>query len=310
MYQPLDKDIVREMWVEGNLKDQLGLKHRRARRNRSTSESPLESAPMFHDPHNRSLSELENARYPFDSTGHSSPESDVPAKMVYPPMSETRITTSAKAAEYVTADHDQVNVQHLVAPQSEHPITSPVSYYSVSDLPPTSPLPSPKYKMSEGNATPAAIWQQSSATSISRGTPSSPMPTTPLPSHPGPTTLLVPSFGTSTPYDSSSHEMRVRTPSQYESRTTSPGHPPSTWTHDPGHAQRTPSQVSFTSNGSFATANDDFLSDDDRGTINTTDYQLQHGQRLVSHVAEDDQSTLTGHGNTSEVTTWEGARAL
>jgi phospholipid-translocating ATPase len=89
VYQPLDKDIVREMWVEGNLKDQLGLKHRKARRNRSTSESPLESAPMFRDQHNGSLSELENARYPFDSTGHSSPESDVAAKMVYPPMSET-----------------------------------------------------------------------------------------------------------------------------------------------------------------------------------------------------------------------------
>jgi len=306
VYQPLDKDIVREMWVEGNLKDQLGLKHRKARRNRATSESPLESAPMFRDQHNRSLSELENARYPFDSTGHSSPESDVAAKMVYPPMSETRITNPAKAAEYVTADHDQVSVQHLVAPQSEPPIPSPVSYYSVSDLPPTSPLPSPKYKLSEGNATPTAIWQQSSATNISRGTPSIPMPTTPLPSQPGPTTLLVPSFGTRTPYDNSSHEMRVRTPSQYESRIASPGHPP-------GHASRTASQMSYTSNGSFATANDDFLSEDDRGTINPTDYQLRHGQQSISHLplsAEDDQSTLTLHGSTSEVTTWEGATAL
>jgi hypothetical protein len=141
-------------------------------------------------------------------------------------------------------------------------------------LGPLQPLPLPKYKLSEGNATPAAIWQQCSAINVSRGTPSSPMPTTPLPSQPGPTMLLVPSFGTKTPYDNSSHEMRVRTPSQYELLSG----------HFGRHVQRTPSQMSYVSNGTFATANDDFLSEDDRGTINTMDYQLRHGQQPISHV--------------------------
>jgi phospholipid-translocating ATPase len=68
VYYPLDKDLVRELWVEGNLKDQLGLKHHKARRNRSTSGSPLESAPIFNEVNNRSLSELENSHDPFDST--------------------------------------------------------------------------------------------------------------------------------------------------------------------------------------------------------------------------------------------------
>lgn len=58
---PLDRDIVREMWVYGDLKDRLGIKHRRARK-----KGDIEVAPMFHQPHARSQSETsvlyENAR--------------------------------------------------------------------------------------------------------------------------------------------------------------------------------------------------------------------------------------------------------
>ncbi|KAI0070171.1 hypothetical protein K474DRAFT_1680362 [Panus rudis PR-1116 ss-1] len=32
-YFPLDKDIIREMWVKGDLKDRLGISHRRSRMN-------------------------------------------------------------------------------------------------------------------------------------------------------------------------------------------------------------------------------------------------------------------------------------
>ena len=53
-YLPLDKDIVREMWVLGDLKDRLGIKHRRDRRNNSD----LENTPMFQKPHSRSVSEV------------------------------------------------------------------------------------------------------------------------------------------------------------------------------------------------------------------------------------------------------------
>jgi len=35
-YLPLDRDIVREMWVMGGLKDELGIPHRRVRRRQRT----------------------------------------------------------------------------------------------------------------------------------------------------------------------------------------------------------------------------------------------------------------------------------
>ena len=61
VYFPLDKDIVREMWVKGDLKDQLGLSHRKARKNRVVFDDNLEASPMFPNIHGRSLSDLSNS---------------------------------------------------------------------------------------------------------------------------------------------------------------------------------------------------------------------------------------------------------
>jgi len=52
-YFPLDRDIVREQWVLGDLKDRLGIQRRKDRKGRD-----VEAAPMFHQPHARSLSEV------------------------------------------------------------------------------------------------------------------------------------------------------------------------------------------------------------------------------------------------------------
>lgn len=52
-YLPLDRDIVREMWVYGDLKDRLGIKHRKDRKR-----GDIEGTPMFHQPHARSHSEV------------------------------------------------------------------------------------------------------------------------------------------------------------------------------------------------------------------------------------------------------------
>lgn len=64
-YAPLDKDIIREMWVGGDLKDRLGIRHRKASKNKNNSSnisdvsmSDLEMAPMFREPHARSASEV------------------------------------------------------------------------------------------------------------------------------------------------------------------------------------------------------------------------------------------------------------
>lgn len=52
-YLPLDRDIVREMWVYGDLKDRLGIKHRKERK-----KGDIEGTPIFHQPHARSQSEV------------------------------------------------------------------------------------------------------------------------------------------------------------------------------------------------------------------------------------------------------------
>ncbi|KAK0451302.1 uncharacterized protein EV420DRAFT_1560180 [Desarmillaria tabescens] len=67
-YLPLDKEIVREMWVKGDLKDQLGIRHRKAKnRNGDT----LEAAPMFG--HGRSQSEMSLSNTPYEPALTSSP---------------------------------------------------------------------------------------------------------------------------------------------------------------------------------------------------------------------------------------------
>lgn len=52
-YLPLDRDIVREMWVYGDLKDRLGIQHRREKKG-----GDIEGTPIFHQPHARSQSEV------------------------------------------------------------------------------------------------------------------------------------------------------------------------------------------------------------------------------------------------------------
>jgi phospholipid-translocating ATPase len=53
---PLDKDIVLEVWVAGDLKDRLGLRHRKESKNKRPVD--LKTAPMFCDPRAHSASEL------------------------------------------------------------------------------------------------------------------------------------------------------------------------------------------------------------------------------------------------------------
>lgn len=52
-YWPLDKQIVREMWVAGDLKDRLGISHR------SKRSSPTETAALFHRHNTDYQSEVE-----------------------------------------------------------------------------------------------------------------------------------------------------------------------------------------------------------------------------------------------------------
>ncbi|KAJ7489061.1 phospholipid-transporting ATPase 1 [Mycena latifolia] len=155
VYAPLDKDIVREMWVKGDLKDQLGLSHRNGKRRRGDgrglhgAQEP-ETAPIFSsDSHARSFSEISSHQYePANTMSPSSTAVDIPMKAytdTTPPNEES--------AQYLYAPQ----AQHGLAPGQRHGAASPASphgsYYSVSELPPPSPQPSPKYKLPSGEIT-------------------------------------------------------------------------------------------------------------------------------------------------------------
>ena len=132
-YTPLDKDIVREMWVCGDLKDRLGIRHRKASKNIHLSD--LETAPMFREPHARSTSELTLSR------GYEpreiSPESDVNEK---PPAH------NSLEVDRTTPPLIQVGSSEMVDMQAEQAgpltMTPRAPYYSSNDASTPTSIPS------------------------------------------------------------------------------------------------------------------------------------------------------------------------
>ncbi|RDB16619.1 Phospholipid-transporting ATPase DNF1 [Hypsizygus marmoreus] len=169
VYTPLDKDIVREMWVKGDLKDQLGINHRKVRKalkasSSSSSSRTQEAAPMFQEQHSRSLSEISS----YEPTRTSSPGIGGPApRQTYldtPPMSQAADfplhASQSQDLHIIPLNNTNAmlsNTQHLsphLSPRRTEMNPSPQpSYYSASDLPPQSPLPSPKYMYPGGETT-------------------------------------------------------------------------------------------------------------------------------------------------------------
>ncbi|KZV76767.1 phospholipid-translocating P-type ATPase [Peniophora sp. CONT] len=151
---PTDGDIVREMWVKGDLKDQLGIKHRREKRNRTRSD--LEIAPMFQKPHCRSVSELSyQDAYDHPPTGGSTPNSGIETP---PAIQEPYVDSPLKEGQtlsYMDAGGRPTSYLDVTSPmtppdgQRKFPVMAPSpapSYYSASDIPSPSPLPHPVYR--------------------------------------------------------------------------------------------------------------------------------------------------------------------
>ncbi|KAI5988265.1 hypothetical protein EDC04DRAFT_2884149 [Pisolithus marmoratus] len=121
-YMPLDKDIVRESWVGGDLKDRLGIGHRKMSKNKH---SDLEATPMFREPHVRSASELT-----LHQTYQPTPLAPPSAKPEVDETSQDRDTL------IMSSEPDLLRSQ---------PETSPhLSYYSPTDIPSPSPIASPQ----------------------------------------------------------------------------------------------------------------------------------------------------------------------
>jgi hypothetical protein len=137
------------------------------------------------------------------------------------------------------------------------------------------------------------------------------MPTFSTPPQPSTSTLLVPPamFTRASP-SNSAYEMRVRASPQSDSRA------PSSWAPDMHAMQRAPSEMSHTSSGSFATANDDF-DDEERGASSLGQPSISglNMEPRSSVSVEDDRSTLRERRRQSAAlseysATWEGATAM
>ncbi|KAI0037154.1 phospholipid-translocating P-type ATPase [Vararia minispora EC-137] len=145
-YYPTDSDIVREMWVLGDLKERLGIKHRRDKRDRSSAD--LEHTPIFQKPHGRSVSEIS-----FNDGGYEPALTRSPGEALHAPQLESYLDTPPSTDRTIvyTSENDSPmttppeggspNLQYQVMAPSPQP-----SYYSVSDLPSPSPLPQPIYR--------------------------------------------------------------------------------------------------------------------------------------------------------------------
>ncbi|KAJ7779112.1 phospholipid-transporting ATPase 1 [Mycena metata] len=247
VYAPLDKDIVREMWVKGDLKDQLGLTHRNGkRRGASHNEQEPEAAPMFSDDlHARSLSELSTHQYePANTSSPGTTPAGIP-HATRQPYSDTTPPNEAEQGQYLYAPQPQQGASGHARARS--PTSPNGSYYSVSELPPPSPLPSPKYRLPSGEITTTPPSRRSSVAttraSIRTAGRGQPMV---MPSYDMPSSPPAPA-GTLSPNSMQQHfEMQaVRSPpSAY------PARPPSSAGHG-GQSVRSASAASY---ASYATA--------------------------------------------------------
>ncbi|KAF7324593.1 P-type phospholipid transporter [Mycena kentingensis (nom. inval.)] len=268
VYFPLDKDIVREMWVAGDLKDKLGIQHRRERKRRITADHSQshvpETTPMFsgNNPHLRSRSELSTHQYePANTTSPGLPPGDTP----HTPYTD-RTPPNEEQSQYLYAPQPQQGRGHAASPTSPRG-----SYYSVSELPPPSPMPSPKYKLPSGEVTTTPPSRRSSVATTRansmRGRGQS-MPTYDMPPL--------------SPQSRSPHA----TQQQFEMQTRGTVPPPSAYAGSAmGHSVRSASAASY---ASFTTAPEGSEGDPDR----------EYGQTRGHEPWRESQSS------------WDGGRAL
>ena len=334
------------MWVLGDLKDQLGISHRKARKNHGRN---LEAAPMFVSPHSRSPSEL--------STHHDVPTMNYEPAMLHspslsnvprqtyldtPPMtSNADLPPREPTVQYALASARAPSGSHLsphaLDARSSAAASPQPSYYSSSDIPPPSPLPSPKYKYSSGEITSTPPSRRTSVatsrvTSVSgRGGAHSPIPSVPqapIPSTSPPPPPRTPEVLLTGP---SQERLSAEYDSAYEMLDIPQSHPPSAYNGPPPGSpfgQQYGRSASEASHATYATAEeywsaDEYARGDSRlGHAHTLSDDTVHAYQpqsfVVSHPDDDDdRSTMRNQRRASEISgisvatsSWEGARAL
>ncbi|RXW17346.1 hypothetical protein EST38_g8500 [Candolleomyces aberdarensis] len=349
-YLPLDKDIIREAWVVGDLKDQLGIGHRKGRKGKQMSASSLEAAPMMMVPQNHSFSDLNN--------GYEAPSPRPRSGDKYldsPPMAETHELTTRDPVQYaqVKANTNDLLTPHHYVDRQTASVSPQPSYYSASEIPPPSPLPSPKYKYPSGEvtSTPPPVSRRGSQASRLGASPHAP-PTVPLPPHPqSPPGLGGSSFAAAQQQvlqAQQGQQQQAFPPSSFlqpqsaaaGSSSHLRGPSSSSSVNQYGHGyERSGSSASYATNVSYATATDHMWGEQ------PTPQQSQHPNNpyyqgyddddendayggVAVDREDDEKSTVIGHGaaaagvapmanngnsftpRASVASTWEGARAM
>lgn len=154
-FAPQDIDVVRYMWVKGNLKDSLGIRTPLEQTvSKDGSPSVLEGTPMFREPHARSTSEVSTYE-----PGRQDPRRDRTPSIQTEKLNGTPIQINATfvassgsthhlLAPILTTSEDEVMMPRATSPTgaADPALMSPSpqpSYYSASDIPLPSPSPSP-----------------------------------------------------------------------------------------------------------------------------------------------------------------------
>ncbi|KAG6839960.1 hypothetical protein C0991_010025 [Blastosporella zonata] len=261
------------------------------------NQGTLEAAPMFQEQHNRSHSEVSiHDRYEPTMTSSPGPkDSTRPTYLDTPPMSQAN-DLPLPNIQYAHVKSNMDQETHLSPnPAGNQPDMNPSpqpSYYSVSELPPQSPLPSPKYKLSTGeitNSPPPPSRPASLATIRAPVLPPS------LPHPRAPDTLYAPGAASS--------------PGTYEMQTRNTRTPPNDHEHHYGQGY----ERSGTST-SYNTAADGYWTADDASAASVNldvDGYISH--RHSSHTSEDDDDRTIGHdhGHRQSVgPSWEGPMVL
>lgn len=277
-YMPLDKDIVREMWVLGDLKDQLGIQHRRERK-----KGKLEQTPIFHQPHCRSESEISHHEDDFSTPPMPrTPITDGSPRPTAPLMAgESPRPDKLEEGTYINRGLDEnayVNrgspTPSLRAQLSTSPASQRMSYYSVSGIPAPSPLPEPNryHSYTRDSARTTAYHTEPPMSAVSQSSVTY-GPSSPTTSAPSSATLQVPgarsprSTTPSTPAEQ--YEMRVRTPEQHQQQQQWAGYP---------QQYQEPMHTPMETEDSYATAYDGYSDPGSEAPTPTAAVAPQHQQ--------------------------------
>jgi phospholipid-translocating ATPase len=143
-YFPLDKEIIREAWVAGDLKGRLGVEHRRAKRN-----TDPEDASLFR-PHVRGGSDGSDQGDYEPVAPRSAPKNPAPAGAA---------SLAPQTRESMTQYASDIPPRYQEA--SPAPTSAAISYYSTNEAPRASPSPGfQQVPLSSRSLTPAMAEQQ------------------------------------------------------------------------------------------------------------------------------------------------------